>query len=1048
MSRKPLPKVPSLIGGRYAPCRHLGSGGFSEVWEAEDTLTKRRVALKRYMRVANGGAIGARTELTILRMHRLPGIVDMFDEGIHEGAPYLVMELVRGAHFPGAPRFTTWSQIQDTVVALLETLARIHAEGVVHLDLKPANVLVSRRGHPTILDFGIAVDERMLGNENERYILGTIPYIAPERLLGNVHPTPRVDLYSVGVLLFRALTGRLPHVHETTRALLAACTRVPCPPIRSIAPSVPPLVASLVDSLLAQDPCDRPDSAYTVLSILRGHSSASSRRVDVPYLGRAAAVRALVRHAQDGASVDVVGPPGSGRTRTLREVGAEFERAAIECWHIRPSESPLSCLAEAGDVPDRHDDLDRRHSVRTIEARIREKLRRGLVLLVDDFECLDELSSGILTRCVNEGVIIRVRDVDRSRSSDANVPLVRLQPLNKRKLAGIFAGPERLFHLTTDAAAIMYARTRGLPLLVESEIEGWLRANIADWDGRRIIVRRGDLDRMRTHPFAPFYTGPSSVAVATMPEGMKETLRWISLARPRANARLLRRVMEVPMSILEHRLAELLRLGAIRRCGRGRFELDVCQRFEFTTTSEWRRHAHAAIARHLPPDEPERCVHVLLAAREGGSTSAASIADAVQRAARALAANGDLRKAFHMLQEGLLRIRGDRMADTVSAEADILATWLNLALVDGTAPVIALAHYEISRARVRTPIIMQLEALAHAALSYSAGGSRALEEVESVPPFESIDMERRRQGLRALAARRCSADVEARIMMDIARWAARHHDETTRARYAAWRGFYEYRRGYFRRAARLHAEAARLEPWRVVRVSARIAQASAELEAFLHADAARHAREALKEAKHCGSPYIEARAEWVLRSAMYRQCVQSAADLELIEAVRRLGARDIEATICLTEAAFAYRIGHGDAAVGLAQSAYELWSSVHDPWPALLARSLALAAGASPRGSEEYTDSLRRARGCPTKGIGMQVIALMLEAAGRDRRTLLVAHTALVEGTPSEIWKLLRTVPQRHWGKRVDVLSARECICAIHAVAPGWLALRTRRRSP
>ncbi len=90
-------------------------------------------------------------------------MVRLIDEGVEEGRPFLVMERIAGTPFPGVPTPCRWPSLAKTTVTLLETLARVHASGVIHRDLKPANVLVSEDGRPTILDFGLSVGSTPLG---------------------------------------------------------------------------------------------------------------------------------------------------------------------------------------------------------------------------------------------------------------------------------------------------------------------------------------------------------------------------------------------------------------------------------------------------------------------------------------------------------------------------------------------------------------------------------------------------------------------------------------------------------------------------------------------------------------------------------------------------------------------------------------------------------------------------------------------------------------------------------------------------------------------
>jgi serine/threonine protein kinase len=155
------PPRSSVLADRYELGELLGRGGFGAVYAATDRLSGQRVAVKlmREMRGPNLGRV--RREIAALRFLRLPGVVQLLDDGLDDGRLYLVMQHVEGGPFPGRGPRTHWEDVEETVRALLETLGLVHDSGIVHRDLKPANVLVDERGRPTLLDFGLAKGERV-----------------------------------------------------------------------------------------------------------------------------------------------------------------------------------------------------------------------------------------------------------------------------------------------------------------------------------------------------------------------------------------------------------------------------------------------------------------------------------------------------------------------------------------------------------------------------------------------------------------------------------------------------------------------------------------------------------------------------------------------------------------------------------------------------------------------------------------------------------------------------------------------------------------------
>ncbi|MBK8256810.1 MAG: serine/threonine protein kinase [Polyangiaceae bacterium] len=262
----------TLIATRYQLVKPLGQGAHGVVWTAEDRLARTRVAVKLLVARSVDQAVSARVEIASLRRLRLPGVVQLLDEGVANGTVFLVMPLVHGVPFPGTGAAARWENISPTVELLLETLARVHDAGIVHRDLKPANVLVDNAMRPVVLDFGLSLAS-VFEAENGGRIVGTPAYLAPEQLLAG-RIDARADLYAVGAMLYQALAGQLPHNADNVPALLAAKTQAPLP-LASLAPATPAEVASVVDALLATSPADRPASAHEALERLHGGRAGS-----------------------------------------------------------------------------------------------------------------------------------------------------------------------------------------------------------------------------------------------------------------------------------------------------------------------------------------------------------------------------------------------------------------------------------------------------------------------------------------------------------------------------------------------------------------------------------------------------------------------------------------------------------------------------------------------------------------------------------------------------------------------------------------------------
>jgi hypothetical protein len=253
------------LGGRYRLLNELGRGGMAVVWRALDEVLGRPVAVKV---LAGRYAGDERFRARILHEARAaatlshPNIAQIYDFGESDEngrpVPYVVMELINGptlqqrvARGPIPPR--TVFRICGEIAG---ALAVAHADGLVHRDIKLANVMVTPAG-AKVVDFGIAA---VVGPASpEDALLGTPAYLAPERLTGGAIE-PASDMYALGVLLYRLLAGVAPWSVETTTQMLSAHVYLEPEPLPAL-PGVPDAIADLVDGCLAKNPADRPDAA-------------------------------------------------------------------------------------------------------------------------------------------------------------------------------------------------------------------------------------------------------------------------------------------------------------------------------------------------------------------------------------------------------------------------------------------------------------------------------------------------------------------------------------------------------------------------------------------------------------------------------------------------------------------------------------------------------------------------------------------------------------------------------------------------------------------
>ncbi|WP_434740200.1 serine/threonine-protein kinase [Micromonospora sp. SH-82] len=275
------------LDGRYRLEQRIGIGGMSEVWRAHDTVLERPVAVK----LMSPGAEDEDVTVTQIRAEarsaaRLvhPNVASVHDFGTAAASagrptPYIVMELAEGetlaAHLRAGP--LDWRIAVRVGAEVCAALAAAHAHGIVHRDVKPANVMLTPAG-VKVLDFGIATSVGTPDTTPDGVVVGTPAYLAPEQF--DRRPvTPAADMYAVGVLLYYCLTGGLPYVADTATQLVGERRSHPPEPLPDI-PGLPAEVADLCRLCLAEEPTDRPTSLMAALLL----AEAVDARVYVPML--------------------------------------------------------------------------------------------------------------------------------------------------------------------------------------------------------------------------------------------------------------------------------------------------------------------------------------------------------------------------------------------------------------------------------------------------------------------------------------------------------------------------------------------------------------------------------------------------------------------------------------------------------------------------------------------------------------------------------------------------------------------------------------------
>ncbi|MGI5419699.1 serine/threonine-protein kinase [Actinomadura luteofluorescens] len=253
------PEAPGrLVGGRYRLIGTLGRGGFGLVWKAHDTALGLDVAVKEMRppaaELTERIARATREARNAARLRDHPNIVSVHDVVVEDGLPWIVMQLVDGHSLHDRIALSgplPVAAAARVAAGLLDALDTAHRVGIVHRDVKPANVLLTGDGDAVLTDFGIAIHHADTTLTATGAFIGSLEYMAPERIDGNDDPAS--DLFSLGATLYHAVEGVSPFRRDTTSATLKAVISDPPAPPRHAGK-----LTGLITRLLAKDPTERP----------------------------------------------------------------------------------------------------------------------------------------------------------------------------------------------------------------------------------------------------------------------------------------------------------------------------------------------------------------------------------------------------------------------------------------------------------------------------------------------------------------------------------------------------------------------------------------------------------------------------------------------------------------------------------------------------------------------------------------------------------------------------------------------------------------------
>ncbi|MFT4704751.1 MAG: tetratricopeptide (TPR) repeat protein [Bradymonadia bacterium] len=889
----------TVVAGRYELKSVLGEGGFGTVYRAHDRLSGDEVAVKLLHRQDSEETFRFRAEVSLLRLLRLPNLVHLLDDGLQDGRPFLVTELINGSPFPGVPAPVTWAEMEQPTFHLLEALARVHAYGVVHRDLKPANVLVREDGTPSLLDFGVAFGPGFSKDGDKGMVVGTPAFLAPEQALG-ARGDMRSDLYALGAMLYEGLTGRLPHEATTLRDLLRAKINDPVRPIRTYAPDAPPLVCAAIEATLRTRPEERPPSVAALLLML----GVKPEVEHLPRLGGLAPIEHACALLTAGHSAATTGAPGLGHSRLLRDVGEALEASGQEVWRVHgsrqrwgsvptPLRRAVSRLTDASDY--------------AIVQALGAARDQGVVLLVDDASRVDAS-----TRDAIEMSKIPALWVGHD---DETLDRVALLPLEADDLRPLFHGPDVLLHLREDASRIAFQRTGGAPRKLVRLLDGWVKSGLCYWEDGKLRITRESLERLETG--LRVVAGLDDVEVHNVDA---QLVSWVTLVGTAASREVLSSVFGEDNYVdMSQRLDALIADGQLLEDSHsGLIALDSAP-LRLHARQTGRREAHAQIDDGTEPGTPGRLVQ-LIRARDVDRV----IAEAEVVAESALH-GGKLGGAFSAVREALSFVR---VAGRFDAEPRLLR-WLALVGLELRAERwLDVALYEVERGREHagqnSACLAQLAELLDAArivLYVERDAGRAMTLARSVAVFDDdVWLERTRRATVGLASQ--SQPPEASLI-EAARdvdWATRAGNVAVLARVLGWKGLALYRCGRFVEAAEVHERAGHLlgdsgAPSLTNAASALLESGDLERSLIL-------AKAALVDAERARDVLVSCRASWLIRSISMRSGVAVAPSTELLEAYKTCTHPDTRAKAFEVEAACAWRRGDFAQAQALADTAH------------------------------------------------------------------------------------------------------------------------------
>ncbi len=432
------------IDERYQVKRHLGSGAFGDVFKSYDTLSGELVALKILTGLDDPAQWAARRESSALRRVHSALIVSHRDLCDALGYPCIVTDYVDGQPFPAFKGRCNWDRASYLILRVLCAVSHMHACGIAHGDIKPSNVLVDG-DDVRLIDFGLVTGEGVCAASGTILeCAGTIAYMSPERLRGDP-PSVSSDLYSIGVMLYEALTGEIPHRPVELDGLLSR--RESGAP--HLAPNkykdTPRAGRELLMDLMAGDPRNRPNSARDVIAQLLPTMEASSAFC-LHHASADSAHDAALKILNSCGDVEVLGPSGVGKSRLLQRLVRELRSCGRTCVEL--TGNVLDCSSGRSIVPPRIGCSD--------------------VVVIDDAECVPPQALSALRESLPHSLLLYASRTPLKCSAS-----VSLKAMSRLDIHDSLSGNDRWTSHRKRASTLLYRSTRGNPRAVVAEMTIW-----------------------------------------------------------------------------------------------------------------------------------------------------------------------------------------------------------------------------------------------------------------------------------------------------------------------------------------------------------------------------------------------------------------------------------------------------------------------------------------------------------------------------------------------------------------------------------------------